>query len=87
MSSARPHADARLDTEQAERVSEALALQKTKGSAAATLYMEVHGVGPATMLRVLLSQRSRPEKPAIVLSAQNYGLSQGCKTGTKDVAP
>lgn len=54
---------ARLDNEQAERISEALALQETKGSAAAALYMEAHGVGPGTTLRVLLAQRYRRVKP------------------------
>lgn len=63
MSFARPVEAARLDTEQAERISEGLALQETKGSAAAALYMEAHGVGPGTTLRVLLSQRYRRAKP------------------------
>ena len=65
MSSARPIEVARLDTEQAERISEALALQKTKGSAAAALYMEAHGVGPGTTLRVLFTLRCRRAKPAL----------------------
>ncbi len=49
----------RPDKEQAERIDEALVLQKSSGLDVATYYMAHHGVATDTLLRILLSSRSR----------------------------
>lgn len=49
----------RPDTEQADRIDEALTLQRFSGQDVATHYMARHGVASDTALRVLLSRHSR----------------------------
>ncbi len=49
----------RPDKEQAERIDEALLLQQSSGLDVATCYMTHHGVATDTLLRILLSSRSR----------------------------
>jgi hypothetical protein len=49
----------RLDTEQADRIEEALSLQGRLGLNAAIQYMEHHAVSTDTLLRVLMLPRQR----------------------------
>lgn len=49
----------RPDKEQADRIEEALLLQKSTGLGVAKQYMERHGVAAETLLRVVLSTQHR----------------------------